>query len=310
MRFATLALAAALCTPAPPARAQGAPDAPMAQAQQLVNESAGYFRDGDFERALTALRAAEPLAAEHDQAALPTIRFNIARCLEQLERWAEAHAAYEAYNLLPDQEHRKQRAWQAVRAIEKRIYGGLTVTCTRAGAVVRIGGREDGPRPCPARFEKLEPGPVTVVVDHPQAPKVEQSVTVVAGETATLDVAVEIARLGPPVLVPAQAPPPAPESSSGPWPWVTMGAGAAVLGAGAALTFLAIDARDAAEGMVPGDDRDVRVDDFELDRTLSYVAYGLGGAAVAAGIALFFVGDDGAEAAVSPAGPLGVRIRW
>lgn len=307
MRFSgrcrAAALLLALATP-PLAYAQGED---VQAAQGLVNEAAQHFRAGDHEAALKALRTAAPMAERSQPTALPTIRFNIARCLEELERWDEALEAYEAYNTLPDQQHRKQRAWAAVQALEKKVYGAVAVTCTPGGALVRLVERPDDVRPCPARFEKVKAGPHTVRVEHPKAPQAEVEVTVEAGATATAQVALE-AGVAPPVLTAAPvAPPPA----SSPWPWVVMGSGVAVVGGGAVLSFLALDARDEAEAAVPGSAQDDAVDLFEQRRTLSYVAYGVGGAAVVTGIVLLFVGgDDDPQAAVAPGGPMGVTLRW
>lgn len=278
-------------------------------AQTLVNEAAQHFRAGEHEAALKALRTAAPLAERSQPTALPTIRFNIARCLEELERWEEALEAYEAYNALPDQQHRKQRAWAAMQALEKKVYGAVAVTCTPGGALARLVERAEDVRPCPARFEKVKVGPHTVRVEHPGAPPAEVEVTVEAGATATAQVALE-AEVAPPVLTPVTdgrvAPPP-----SSPWPWVVIGSGVAVAGGGAVLTFLAMDARDEAEAVPPGTAQDDAVDLFEQRRTLSYVAYGVGGAAVVTGIVLLFVGgDDDPQASVAPGGPLGVTLRW
>ncbi len=305
-RCRAAALLLALAATPPLARAQG-DDVQAAQA--LVNEAAQNFGAGDLAAAVKALRTAAPLAERSQPTAVPTIRFNIARCLEELERWDEALEAYEAYNPLPDQQHRKQRAWQAVQALEKRVYGAVAVTCTPGGALVRLVERPDDVRPCPARFEKVKAGPHTVRVEHPSAPQAEVEVTVEAGATATAQVALE-AEVAPPVLTPVTAPvaPPAPSS---PWPWLLMGSGVAVAGGGVVLSFLALDARDEAEAAVPGSAQDDAVDLFEQRRTLSYVAYGVGGAAVVTGIVLLFVGgDDDPQAAVAPGGPMGVTLRW
>jgi len=110
------------------------------RAQRLVNEASALFSDGEYEASLKALREAEALASEVDRSALPLIRFNIARCLQELGRYEEAIEAYQAYNKLPDASYRKQRAFKALQELEREVYGTLSVACDPVGATIEIRG--------------------------------------------------------------------------------------------------------------------------------------------------------------------------
>ncbi len=148
----------ALLVGASPAAAQDAPEdaalepsaeaAPaadkLAEAQALVNTAVVHFRAKEYDAALKALLEAEVLAVAANDPGLASIRFNIARCLEELERWPEALAAYETYLKLPDDSHRKARAWKAVGALEERVFGRLDVACDPPEARASLAERPKG----------------------------------------------------------------------------------------------------------------------------------------------------------------------
>ncbi len=312
MRFIAAALACALAAPAgattpPPADAPPAEPgrAGLAAAQQHIDAAAGHFRAGAYEAALTELRAAEQITAAANDPALAQVRFNIARCYEELNRPQEALAAYEAYDKLPDDPHRKARALRAVQALEQRTFGALSVSCTQPGAVVRIPGLVEAAQPCPFSRERVPPGRYTAEATLAGQPPQSREVVVEAGAGATVSFA-----FAAPTFTASGVVEPPPEPID-PWPWVAFGAGAAALAAGGVLTASAIDRRDEAETLSPGGERDDVVDTFEQRRTLSYVAWGVAGAAVATGVWLLFRGDG--DATTPPAAsraPLGVGFTW
>ncbi len=286
-----------LCFLMSPSLAQ-APD--LATAQERVNQATERFRAKDFEGALKLLREAEAIAVTANDAGLASIRFNIARCLELLERWTDAEAAYRSYLDLPDESHRKQRAWTALQALEKRNYGGLDVTCTPDGARLEILGLKNAPGSCPATLEKVAPGKYRVTATASGHQPAIAEVEVKGGERARLSLELKPDPLAPPKVVPVRvAPPPAKTSVL---PWVTMGAGVLVLGVGGFATVQAMDHSDTAESLPPGDERSGAVDDFETMRTLSYAGYGVGGALLAGGVVwLVLEGmDSEAKAHVAP----------
>lgn len=285
----------------------------LQEAQGFVNQASQLYLQADYEGALAALRKAEPLAEAARDPGLPGIRFNIARCLEQLERWPEALSAYQAYNKLPDEPHRKERAWEAVQALKRKVYGILSVTCFPQGAQVRV----EGPAMqtlsgvCPYRNEEAAPGDYTVIVTHPGYLDARQGATVAAGLGANVEVTLE--------RDPAAAPPVASAAVEAPvrplsiLPWVAVGVGAATAGVGVYFTTAALSDRDDAESLPPGEDCDDAVSGFESNRTLSYIMYGVGGALAAAGVTMVVlqsVGDsDEASVQVTPT-PNGLLVRF
>lgn len=265
------------------------PTGPMAGAQAAIDRASDRFRVGDFSSALAALREAEPVALAANDPALATIRFNIARCHEELGALRDAHAAYERYLGTPDEPHRKERAWTALRSLEDRLFGGLDVRCRPSDARVGIPGVIDPPRPCPLLERRLEPGRYTLVVQAPGFLPGHLPVEVPAGAPTPVDA----------VLV-AEASAVAPASdSSAPrvWPWLALGVSLVAAGTGGAFTVAARDARDEAEALPPTDRRDDAVARFERNEALSWVGFGLSAAALGAALTLFFWPDDTSAAA-------------
>ena len=279
-------------------------------AQKRVFEATRHFQARDYEAALAALREAERIVAPKNDPSLAAIRFNLARCLEELGREKEALAAYESYSKLPDEPHRKQRAWRAIQKLEQRVYGAVSVTCDRVGATVQIPGLADVPEPCPFTRKRVPMGNYTVQVRRPGSEPVDRDITVEPGGGAVLQVQlVDLPSEGPGLVVPEMPPPEAPID---PWPWATLGVGAALVGGGVGLGQWALGARDDAESLPPGKTRDAAVQDFESRRALSYAAYGLGGAVMAAGVALFFVDfdEDPQTAWLRVSGPGALEVRF
>lgn len=283
----------------------------LARAQSLVNAATQSYQAGEFAAALSALKKAEAIAARADEASLASIRFNIARCLEQLGRAEEALEAYRRYDQLPDAQHRKQKAFEAMQALEQRVFAVLSVSCAPAGAVVEIPGLTSGARPCPWQSAKVRPGAYAISVEAPgHAPQV-RSVTVKAGTAENVQFALSPNVSSAPPSVVGTAPPP-PGRGLDPLPLLVLGGGVLVAGVGGVFTGLALNERDAAEEALPGPAQDGAVSNFETYRTLSYVLYGVGGAAAATGVVLFFLPgseDDPAAARLVP-GPTGFTVKF
>ncbi|MEO6954247.1 MAG: tetratricopeptide repeat protein [Polyangia bacterium] len=66
-------------------------DEPHNEARTLFHEGAAAYDAGDFQPALEKFQVAAKLAP------LPELDYNIARCLDRLERWPEAVVFYERY---------------------------------------------------------------------------------------------------------------------------------------------------------------------------------------------------------------------
>ena len=305
-----LALTAVQTAPAPSAiAAEGERGRMIDRAQALVNEASARYRAGDYEAALAALQKAEPLAERASDPALAGIRFNIARCLEQLGRLEEALAAYELYDLLPDAPHRKQKAFEAERALERQLFGVLTVDCRPVGATVRIAGVTDGPQACPFQSARVRPGRYDVLVEAAGYAGETQAVEVQAGRAASASV--QLTRRGGDEQVRLGVEAPAPGPGIDPLPWTFVGGGAVAAGVGGVFTALAIGARDEAESTPPGATQDGAASDFDTFRAVSYVLYGVGAAAAATGAVLFFTGGgDDPEAVVLTPAPGGFTVRF
>ena len=285
----------------------------LQQAQTLVNQASEAFKDKDFARALTALRKAEPLAAQADDPSLPRIRFNIARCLEELGQWDDAMAAYEKYNELPDASHRKERAFEAIQQLRGRVFATLSVACVPAGSLVEIAGVTKGKESCPWKSDQVKPGAYAVKISHPGHESQVKTVDVSAGKSFTVEATLK-SNL-PPQTIFVDVDQGEPINY---WPLLTMGAGVIVAGTGGFFTSSAIDDRDEVELLPPGEERDSFQDDFELNRNLSYVMYGTGGAIVLGGFVWWLIDyldedddlEDGGTAFDVRPGPNGIQVRF
>ncbi|MFZ4736488.1 MAG: hypothetical protein ACOYM9_11115 [Bradymonadia bacterium] len=272
---------------AAPASAPEDPAALMVRAQAAIDAASGKFRAGDFDGALGPLREAEALASAANDPALATVRFNIARCLEELDRPAEAVAAFERYLELPDETHRKERAWVAIRALEPRAFGTLQVSCRPAGVRLVANALEASPVLCPWQRARVAPGRYTIEAQAPGYAPTTREVEVKLGPPTFVDL--ELLAFPTERVVAAEQAAPAVEAGRGPWPWILAGAGVAALAGGALLTTSAVEARDAAETLPPGSARNSKVDTYELDERLSWGAYGLGAGALSAGLLWLFL---------------------
>lgn len=295
----SLLAAAAVIACASPAAA-----ASLGDAQAFVNAASQAFRKGEYQTALVALRKAEPIVEKANDPTLAPIRFNIARCLEELGKPEKALEAYKRYLNLPDQSGRKSRAQLAVKALKRKVFGGIAISCDPQGAMITITGLIDQPAACPVRKAEIEPGKYTIQVEFegytPQTREIEVAVGEPLAVTVSLSRAVGLAVVDPV----------APESSFDPLPWVLTGGGALAVVGGLALTFAAMDARDEAEGMQPGRARDGRVDDFERNETLSWVAFGFGGVSLLTGVILLTMDEDEPATAGWQMTGNGVMVRW
>ncbi len=307
----TIAVMALLAGPATAVAQAPTPDdqpTQLRRAQALVNEASAAFRSKDYLAALKALRAAEPLAEKADDPALPQIRFNIARCLEQLGRPAEAMAAYDRYNELPDASHRKQRAFEAMRQLRGQVFGTLSVACSPTGSLVEIAGITKGAASCPWQSQEVKPGAYAVKISHPGYESKIETIDIEAGKSFKVEATLK-SLAPPPSLVVDAGPPP------NLWPWMTMGAGLVVAASGGYFTLTAASDRDDAQQLPPGDDRQALVDDFETNRTLSYVMYGTGAAIVVGGIVWWLLDEDEDKdedplTASVRASPAGLQVRF
>ena len=100
MRALAVFLILGLGLPAAPALARSKRQSKASRIQEYLKFASKLFKAGDFEGALVQLQRAEPMLEGHKKQAL--VRFNIARCFEELGRHAEALGAYERFLEDPD----------------------------------------------------------------------------------------------------------------------------------------------------------------------------------------------------------------
>ena len=203
--------------------------------------------------------------------------------------------------------------------VEVRFAGGLAgtvlVESSEPGALIYVNGRNYGEvRP---EGVTLGPGAYKLAVRKEGFKEFAAQVTVTSGETARVTARLEKA---PSVLV-TQLPDARPDQAAVPvatakapskgiglpglWSWVTMGAGAAlVIGGGVVNGLVVKDANalnsDYKNGTI---DAQTYTDDFRSKVTnkgpVMYALYGVGGAAVATGLALWLAGVPGLTTATT-----------
>ena len=139
-----------------------ASDAHADEATTAANRATQAFRAADYARALTAFEEAVSIVerGQGDTKMLPVLKFNLARCLEELSRPAEAIVAFERYLALPDTEASRKRANERIVNLELRNFARLFVECAPAEGDVYIDGRLVGR--CNADLARLKPGATEV----------------------------------------------------------------------------------------------------------------------------------------------------
>ncbi|MGC6418871.1 MAG: tetratricopeptide repeat protein [Bradymonadia bacterium] len=183
------------------------------------------FKAGRFDIALTAFRTLR--SRSKDKSTRIRLQWNIARCLEELARPAEALAIFEDYSREVNDPVRKSRAQAKIDLLLPKVYGRVSVLCTGAqSALVSIEGSQLK-QPCPAVFERIKPGLVVVIGEEGE--KVRQMVSVEAGKTS--EAKLTFVTQSPPVTPPARA------ESAAKWPWYVAGT-AAVLTTSALTIWL------------------------------------------------------------------------
>ncbi|MEZ4399535.1 MAG: PEGA domain-containing protein [Kofleriaceae bacterium] len=232
-RLIALALAGALvAVPAaadPPPWSVGVTDAAKAAAQGHVDAGNAQFLAGKFVDALAAYRAA--LAAwDH-----PAIRFNVVRCLIQLDRPVEAADELKLalrYGAAPLDDAVYAEAVTYDKLLANQI-GELTVTCAQRDVAVTLDGVALAT--CPIEISRrLRPGAHQVVGTRPGYLTEAPTVIVLGGEPTRL--ALTLAPLAASARVVHRWSPAV--------PWLVFGGGLVVAGAGGLVDLSA--AADAA----------------------------------------------------------------
>lgn len=176
------------------------------QATALYKAGNQLYSKGDYAAALVRFREAYALFPSYK------IDYNIAVSLEALGRHAEAAEGYERF--LKQGKARSPRsirrtARSSLAALRKRL-ASLALSCTVAGARVKIGQREVGQTPLLHRIY-LRPGKYRLVVGKPGYQPFFFDLAPRAGERRELQVLLRETAIKPQPAPPAPAPTPAPE---------------------------------------------------------------------------------------------------
>ena len=184
MRALATALCLMLATPAARGAAPVPDEVTRKKVQTYVDLAADLFKANDFEGALAELRRAEALSD------LGLVRYNIARCLEELHRDTEAVAAFQSYLSLKDTAERagerQTRARDAVVRLSARAFGTLEVSCPVAGSSVMVMKLMQVPEQCPWKSDQVSPGFYEIQTFSPGQPTFSTKVEVVAGKTVSV----------------------------------------------------------------------------------------------------------------------------
>lgn len=191
--------------------------------QTYLDLAADLFKSGDYEGALVELQRAESLTD------LAVVRFNVARCLDELHREGDAYAAYDKYLALQDttegaaDRHRRAKdalvrlgpaAKPTVSAMppppppaSRAEFGTLEVSCPTPRTTVFVAGLMQTPDACPWKSSHVPVGSYDIQTTPPGgAPSVTRARVARGKVTAVLSPAAptpEAAPLPQPPLPPA-----------------------------------------------------------------------------------------------------------
>lgn len=190
-------LSCLLAATAVPATSWAAEDAlTRKKVQTYLDLAAELFKNGDYAGALQELQRAEQLSD------LAVVRYNIARCYEELKRDAEAVTAFEKYLALndttPGAPDRMKRAEETVARLKAAVanappptnvpstLGTLEIACPTAGSSVMIIGLMQTPVACPWRSDTVPAGSYDVQTMAPGQPPLLTRAEVAAGRTTAV----------------------------------------------------------------------------------------------------------------------------
>jgi tetratricopeptide (TPR) repeat protein len=310
MRAALLALliSTAAHADAPSPWAVGVSDARKADAKRALDEGNALFLKKEYSAALAQYQAA--IAAwDH-----PAIRFNVVRCLIQLDRPVEAADNLKlalAYGAAPLEEAVYAEALAYEKLLANQI-GELVITC---GDDMKVTVDGQPIAACPTtESRRVKPGGHQIVGEKPGFLTRTFEVVIVGGTQQTVDVKLE--RLGRAGHI---------EHRWSQWiPWVVFGSGFAVIGGGALLDLSAAADMDSYDrsvkqqcptracdaSMLPTELRDKA----EMKSNVAVGVMVLGAATVAAGGVMLYMNRGRTvypEVAPAPAGAtIGVSGRF
>nr|HEX4312353.1 tetratricopeptide repeat protein [Kofleriaceae bacterium] len=218
--------------------AQGVTADQKAAAKKLLDDGNARFVEHDYAGALASYQAA---IAQWDH---PAIRFNIVRCLIQLDRPVEAYDHLQLalkYGSAPLEDSVYTEAVGYQKLLAKQV-GEIAIACDQAGVEVTLDGKDVAS--CPAKLvQRIAPGPHQVVGQKAGFPPRTLRVVVEGGARADAQVTLvplkDIARV---------------DHRWAAWkPWVVFGAGFAVAGVGGLVEAQAATNMDAFDRAVSHD---------------------------------------------------------
>lgn len=281
-------------------------DTRLKKAQAYLDLATTLFRDKDFAGALTELRRADPLLDGSE--IQPLVRFNIARCLEELGRAPEAVRAYQRYLSTSDPSDRRiERAREAINALEPQAVGQLSIACAQPDTVLRVEGLEQPNQSCPLSVPRLLGGDYLATASASGFMPSTHTIRVQPGQTAShrFDLLPEPQKA--PMKVDAK---PVRDDGRSVITWLVLGVGAGAAATGGAFHALALQSQDDADTAGSPSEYDTAVSAYEAQRTGAITAYTVGGALIGLGVYLL-VRDSGGglDASVHPT-PDGVFVRF
>lgn len=171
-----------------PAPAPAPDDVTRKKVQAYLVLATDLFKSGDYEGALTELKRIDGMQE------IAAVRFNIARCLEELKRDAEALAAYQRFLATPDSsasaEKLRARAKDAVARLQATAAGTLQVSCPVDGTAVEVVGVTPA-KPCPFTQEAVPVGTHVLRASKAGFSPYETKVEIAAGKIARHTVQLE-----------------------------------------------------------------------------------------------------------------------
>jgi hypothetical protein len=276
--------------------AQGVSDAQKAEAQKELEAGNTLFLKQQYKEALEKYQAA---IAQWDH---PAIRFNVVRCLIQLDRPVDASDNLQLalkYGADPLEEAVYNEALNYQKLLAGQI-GDLEVTCSQEGVKVTLDGQPL--MNCPGKEKRrVSPGSHGLVATKQGFLTKEIQVAVNGGKSSTADIK----------LIPLEKAAKVVHKWEATWmPWVVFGGGLAIVGVGAGIEWLAIqtmnnyDQQVASQCAVNGCNLDNPTtpeerttaeslkslrDDAERQNTIAVSVMVVGGAAAVAGGVMLFI---------------------
>lgn len=182
--LAALPLTALSLAALPLAATAGATDADRTRAEGYVELGHTLFDQGEYAAALEEYRHALPFADELGQA--DAVRWNIARCHEELGQWAEATVAFEAFAAGAADAERAAAGQAKADALAARAFAAVTVECAAGhDMLIRLDGGDA--RGCPAAWDRVPAGPITLEITVSGVPGEVVRREVAAGSTHRIE---------------------------------------------------------------------------------------------------------------------------